>query len=144
MENLAQSVYAERLPGRSCVPTALHEVAPADVDPDTVWQLCQERSEALRRGEGMYYHEALDVLHKLGVHYQPGARRWPRRTLAAFVQEEPRGVWLVWVRGHALVVRNGKVIDPNWGGRRALRRRVQACQLILNAGPGKYAPAWRK
>jgi hypothetical protein len=62
-------------------------------------------------------------------------------TLKQFCAEHPEGVFLVRGNGHAWVVRDGRVIDPNvaQGARKRLGRRVENAWHILNPGPSTYA-----
>ena len=87
----------------------------------------------------------LEALAALGAHIstEPGVfQEDARPTLAEFRRLFRRGVFIVGVHRHVLVVRDGVVIDPNW---RSLgsRRRVWTAYEVLNAAPGRSpAPSW--
>ena len=53
-------------------------------------------------------------------------------TLADFCREYKRGVYFVVVSGHALVVRNGKVVDHNYTYTLGMRRRVVRAFRVHN------------
>lgn len=61
-----------------------------------------------------------------------------RMTLAMFVEAFPAGTYMVAVTGHALVVRDGRVIDPNFR-KVGMARRVVSAYLIKNPAPSHYA-----
>jgi hypothetical protein len=52
-----------------------------------------------------------------------------KTVIAKYLQ---RGVWLVRVQGHLLVVRGGKLVDRNWSRRAGLGRRVVDVVEVLN------------
>ena len=62
-------------------------------------------------------------------------------TLKQFCKDHPEGVYLVRGNGHAWVVRDGRVIDPNVasGARKKFGRRVENAWHILNPAPSTYA-----
>lgn len=147
----------------TCGPTALHEVADADWTADDVLEACTACAPGLWLGKGMRVDALQDAMDMLCLSYERhtqhrlshidlydlmcgsprgrAATRFP--TLAQFARENPRGVHVVIVKDHALVVRDGKVVDPNWEGRSALRRRVRESFHVHNPGPAKYQPATR-
>lgn len=61
-------------------------------------------------------------------------QRWlsPNFTLGEFIKEYPKGTFLISVMGHALVVRDGKVVDHNRWGNFGFRRRMVSAHLVLN------------
>lgn len=125
----------------NCVLIALREVSGL---PD---QMILEavRSHGYRNHRGMYqsdYHEAArDLGIQLGevvaVRDLPVPdgddfdRRWDR-SLGKVLPLITDGVYLVRVRGHLLVARNGRMVDHNQGVRSRLRRRVVDVTKVLN------------
>lgn len=61
-----------------------------------------------------------------------------KMTLAMFSKNYPTGTYLITVPGHALVVRDGRVIDPNYS-KVGMSRRVISAFLIEDAAPSYYA-----
>lgn len=68
-----------------------------------------------KRGKGPEAYAYRDLLDSM-------ATRLPYdslvRTLAAFIKAHPRGVFLVWIRGHALALIDGAIVDTGYCGRR--------------------------
>lgn len=62
-------------------------------------------------------------------------------SLGAFCKKNPVGVFFVYTRNHAFVVREGKVIDPNVtrGPKKKLTRRLYGAQRIMNPASSTYA-----
>lgn len=60
-----------------------------------------------------------------------------RMTLSMFVEAYPTGTYMVAVTGHALVVRDGRVVDPNFR-KVGMGRRVVIAHLIKNPAPSHY------
>lgn len=156
----AKSVYDE-ITGKGsghCAVTAMHEVAQADWSAEDVLRAAMECGWPAKRSggwtlEGIEEGFALLCLETerkdYGAVVACGETHWvsdrtTRPTLAQFLREHQRGVHYVVVKRHALVIRNGQIVDPNWSGRRAARRRVFVSWEVKNAGPGKYQPASTK
>lgn len=139
-----------------CAVTAMHEVAQPDWSADDVMQAARECGFPSGRTGGWALEGIDEGFRLLGLETERtyhgaledifGEPEWmsdktTRLTLARFMREHPRGVHYVVVTEHALVIRDGRIVDPNWAGRRAARRRVLVSWEIRNAGPGKYRPA---
>lgn len=138
-----------------CAVTAMHEVAPEDRGAEDVLRVARECGWPSPRFGGWTLEGIEEGFKLLGLETERkahGAAVWwgrtfwlpdrtARPTLAQFVREHPRGVHYVVMRRHALVIRDGQIVDPNLGGRRAARRRVFVSWEVKNAGPGKYQPA---
>lgn len=89
-------------------------------------------------GNGCYQHNVLSTLRLLGAQTKDITLNWRKfqePTLGQFCADYPQGSFYVSVRGHALVVRDGHIIDPNYSGRLAKRRRVLCAVQILNPPP---------
>lgn len=141
-----------------CAVTAVHEVAQADWSAADVMQAAKENGFPYNGGSGGWDVDdiergmrALDVEftreNQGGTRVVHGTVFWsnaPKPTLAQFARAHSTGTHIVIMKGHAAVVREGRIIDPNWSGSRAARRRVWISYRINNAGPGKYAPASHK
>jgi hypothetical protein len=141
-----------------CAVTAVHEVAQADWSADDVMQAARENGFPFNGTGGWDVKDIEAGMRTLGVQFHKmfygdirvvqGEARWgratPKPTLAQFARAHSTGTHIVIMKGHAAVVREGRIIDPNWRGSRAARRRVWISYRIDNAGPGKYAPASHK
>jgi hypothetical protein len=139
-----------------CAVTAVHEVAQADWSAADVLQAARENGFPHGPNGGWDVQNIEAGMDALMLEWRrmyygdvqmtaSGKIAWslktPKPTLAQFMRAHPTGTHIVILHGHAAVVRDGVVIDPNWGGRRAARRRVWISYTIDNAGPQKYAPA---
>lgn len=70
-------------------------------------------------------------LEEIRTRYNPGIdQRYGCMSLAQFIKRNPMGTFFVSVSAHALVVRDGKVVD---GGQLRLRRKVKRAKKVLNA-----------
>lgn len=143
--------------GRNCTLVAARELLGAEREADI---LAAWLAFGWKPGSGAYEHHYVPALRRLGLDLQPveieGASwKWvgevvelecgeirDRRlvyrgpTLAKFCARHLQGAYLVRVNGHALVVRDGQVVDPNYRSRGpALRRRVRSAYLVRNAAP---------
>jgi len=150
-----QSAYVMSGYTGHCAVTAVHEVAQADWSADDVMAAAKENGFPYSRAGGWDVKDIEAGMRTLGVEFHKmfygdvrvvrGEARWGRGelkpTLAQFARAHSTGVHIVIMKGHAAVIREGRIIDPNWVGRRAARRRVWISYRIENAGPGKYAPA---
>lgn len=142
---LCTSAYSGT-PG-NCAVTALHEVAPHDWSEADVLEAATTCGFPYDPSSGGMecpdIQATMDMLcldRSKYIMYRASARP----TLAQFARLHPQGVFYIVTRDHALVIRDGQVVDPNAWGRRKLRRRVWLFWQIYNAGPGHYEPADRK
>lgn len=71
--------------------------------------------------DGMYHDQWTKAAEELGLHLVE-INGFRSATLAEFLRNHTTGVYFVSVRGHALVVRDGKVIDYKRGARRRVLR----------------------
>jgi len=109
------------------------------------------RDNDYRENHGMYHHKWTRAATQLGLDLQkiPYSEIY-NLTLAAFLKKFPEGDFFVTISGHAFNVRNGRVIDPNTGGK--TRARVQTAERVLNAKQPKTGtrfkmerwPGWGK
>lgn len=143
----------------TCAPTAVYEVAPEGWSSDDVMEVARDNGfpydvrtggwdvEKMEQGmtdlciewERANYGGVEDVASGKVMFWQRGTGMRP--TLAKFIRSHPTGTYLIIVKGHALVIRDGQIIDPNWHGRRAARRQVWIAYRIDNPGPQKYYAA---
>lgn len=58
-----------------------------------------------------------------------------RKTVGQFARQNPVGVFFIAIKGHALAIVNGEVVDPNFtyrGGKPKLQARVEQALQITN------------
>lgn len=86
-----------------------------------------------------FYDPQFGVLHVLMEKYMDYLgilyKRVPKKemnTIHRFAKEHPTGVYLLQVHGHALVLNNGKIWDPNLQNY-GIQRPVENAHLILNS-----------
>ena len=100
------------------------------------------RKHGYRDNRGMYVENYFAAAKDLGLKMTEEKRRWDlvpsggdrgKMTLRDFVRAFPKGVFLVRTWGHALVVRDGAVVDPNWRRRAGLGRGIVGAAEIFNA-----------
>ena len=73
-------------------------------------------------------------LSKVDNRYDKVGQSWRERmTLAMFCREYPYGTYFVSVSGHALVIRDGKIIDHNYGMTWSPSRKVVFAHRVVNA-----------
>lgn len=96
-----------------------------------------------RKG-GVVFGGWLGVFNNLGIRYRKVSTyqhmSHKYMTLSQFAAKHPVGVFFVNIRGHALAVIHGKIIDPNFthsGGKPKLKARVNHALLITNPLPAK-------
>lgn len=124
----------------NCCAVALHELSGRS-EHDVV-SACIQHSVSFRRHRGMFRNEWLAAGSDLGLILD---RRdcWNADctlpTLKQWIDANPRGTFLIRVRRHVLVVRDGMIIDPNWNGRTGSRRRVHEAFRVDNAAASRNA-----
>lgn len=89
---------------------------------------------------GMWDRDWVPALRDLGLRlvqkstWRLNNRRAPHPTLAQFVSDHPEGVWIAGTSSHVMVVRDGRIVDPNYR-RPGTRRLIRRAWLVLNAAP---------
>ncbi len=125
----------------ACVLKALHEVS--GIDEATITDSCFKHG--FENEKGMNPLEYRGAMRELGIRFRSmdTLRGDPRGygynpTVARFIRENSTGVFLVSTRHHMFVVRDGHVVDGNYGGN---RRRVWSAYKVLNPTPtvGRHA-----
>lgn len=93
-------------------------------------------------GKGMHRHNYQNAMKELGIELRPmRSKEWrgnwqdPRPTVARIQAKYPKGVYLVGIRGHVFVMRDGRIVDPNIGGQ--TRAEVWDMCEVLNAAMPK-------
>ena len=94
---------------------------------------------AAARDLGMELEE-VSTKAETGDAYDDGSYWTKRMTLGEFVKKNSTGTYFVSVLGHALVVREGKVVDKGRNNL-GLRRKVKFAKLVKNAPPVEVAPS---
>lgn len=144
----------------NCVPKALAIVCEGLRTEAEVLETCFKHGFNKRHGTriscGMYTYDWLNAATELGLElervdtscaqgsatYSAWGMRLERyeMTLGEFTRKFNTGVYLICVPGHALVVNNGVIVDPNYGRNHA-RRHVKFARLVKNSVLKPVAPA---
>jgi len=82
----------------------------------------------------------------LGIQYKKIYDCWDdvsvkKPTIHRFAAKHPKGVYLLIVRGHGMILNNGKVFDPNMGNYGIQRRILEAFE-ILNSDMKAQTDVW--
>lgn len=136
---------------RNCTLVAARQLLAPAVSDDAI--LAAYRTHGYRDNRGMYEECYVAAMRDLGLQLEAlpwcwnrrteevcgdgsgsaGTReRWMPATLGTFCRLYRRGTYLVKVHGHALIVRDGAVVDPNTR-RIGARRRVWSVYRVVNA-----------
>ena len=118
----------------NCALVAIKQVR-SDLSDDAIIKACTDHGFA--SGRGMYGREWRKALKDLQVGFERCTfwdLREGGRTLAAFCRRNKQGVFIVSVKGHALAVVDGRVVDPNYGTT-STRRFVYDAVEIINPRP---------
>lgn len=126
----------------NCTLVAVHEVSRKPAE--EIFKAF--RNHGYKDNKGMVNHQWIGAARELGLELEEvnsrrdknggtawDGRRWSesKLTLGEFIKIFVKGVYLISVQGHALVVREGKVIDKNYS-KLSLRRRVYVIHRVLN------------
>jgi hypothetical protein len=133
---------------RNCTLVAVRDVTGAD-DLTII-------KEFLARGwkphRGAHEYQYMGVVRALGftveevdtyLQCRGHIRGWRRRaacymSLGVFCRTFKEGAYVVHNRYHAFVIRDGHVVDPNFGNKRMMRRRIVGAFRVLNAAPSRH------
>lgn len=122
----------------NCFPVALSQIC--TIDESNILSACVARGFNSRVA-GMPTHEIPATMRDLGIEFTEVRSGDIRRcssngvsqpTTAQFAKNHREGTYLVLVTGHAIVIHNGKVFDPNMKSLRS-RARVWYAYLIPNS-----------
>lgn len=101
------------------------------------------RKNGYRDNQGMYNTQWTKAAMDLGLQLEKveviarntdnGYLTYARNTLNDFLRAHKKGTFLLSVRGHALAVRDGRVVDHNKRDGAGLRRGVMAAWRVINA-----------
>jgi len=115
----------------NCCLVAMHLLS--DHTDEDILAACY-RVPGWKPGRGMRLSQSSEACTWLGIRLEhvPLSRYF---TLAQFCKEHEDGTYWVTVNGHALVVHDGKILDPNFArSGRGSRRRVIRAHRCLNPG----------
>lgn len=93
------------------------------------------RRHGYRDHHGMFqhlYHRAADDLGIKLDFETAGWRDYKPQTLGSFLRRVKDGTYFVRVKGHLLVVENGRLVDKNYRHRPALKRHIIDVYKVLN------------
>jgi len=140
----------------TCVLAALRQVLPETTTDEKILRVCRKHGYQPEVG-GMYDHQWLKACEELGIEFGVGndysrgcfASRYDSNwgmereywkntslTLGQFCRTDgKKGTWLVTVRGHMLVVRDGVIVDHNYHLAGKRRRMLGAIEVRNSAAP---------
>jgi len=97
------------------------------------------KNNGYRYHKGMYRIQWIKAAKELGCVLEPvnivqdagktTAHKY--MTLAQFIKNYPKGRYFISIKGHALVIAYGKIIDPNFNNKQGLKNRVRNADKIL-------------
>lgn len=88
------------------------------------------------------YMDMLGILHEeIYDCFDLKFRKQKKPTIHRFMKSHPIGTFFVVVRGHALLIHNGKVFDPNFANY-GIQRRILEVHRIVNADLEVTTPVW--
>lgn len=131
----------------NCTLVAVREFS--DATEDQI--LAAFRANDFIANRGMYHHKWIKAATDLGLRVSKlSYQQINGMTVAAFCKKFNEGDFFVTISGHALNIRDGRVIDTNTGGK--ARARVRTAELVHNAKPAESGerfvmerfPGWSK